>query len=68
MRFNHDTAGMIKAQYCMQSDKVGFEITGMNAVARCWFGTDHNIFTHGKLNTWKRRLRAFSGNTFLLIF
>jgi hypothetical protein len=23
---------------------------------------------HGKLNTWKRRLRAFSGNTFLLIF
>jgi hypothetical protein len=23
---------------------------------------------HGKLNTWKRRLRAFSANTFLLIF
>jgi hypothetical protein len=23
---------------------------------------------HGKLNTWKRRLRAFSGNTFLPIF
>jgi hypothetical protein len=23
---------------------------------------------HGQLNTWKRRLRAFLGNTFLLIF
>jgi small GTP-binding protein len=24
--------------------------------------------SHGKLNTWKRRLGAFSGNTFLFIF
>jgi hypothetical protein len=28
----------------------------------------HNELNHGKLNTWKRRLGAFSGNTFLFIF
>jgi hypothetical protein len=26
------------------------------------------MFSHGKLTTWKRRLREFSENTFLLIF
>jgi hypothetical protein len=33
-------AGLIKAQ----SEKVGFEITIINAVARCWFWTDRNKF------------------------
>jgi hypothetical protein len=29
--------------------KVGFEITGINAVARWWFWTDHYIFNKNKV-------------------